>query len=141
MKFRLIALTFCCVAAASAQTAKRPFTFEDMMALKRVGEPAPSPDGKWVVFSAQDVDLEANTKKSHLWIVPATGGEARRLNPTENQEERPRFSPDGKRLIWTSKATDPSQIWVCNFNSESGGLDGEPHQLTNISTGADGGVW
>ena len=112
-----------------------------MMALKRVGEPAPSPDGKWVVFSVQDVDLEANTKKSHLWIVPATGGEARRLNLTENEEERPRFSPDGKRLIWTSKATDPSQIWMCNFTPESGGLDGEPHQVTNISTGADGGIW
>ena len=120
---------------------KRPFTFEDMMKLKRVGEPAPSPDGKWVVFSAQDVDLEANTKKSHLWIVPAAGGEARRLNPTENEEERPRFSPDGKRLIWTSKATDPTQIWMCDFNPESGGLDGEPHQVTQISTGADGGIW
>jgi hypothetical protein len=33
-----------------------------------------------VVFSARDIDLEANTKISHLWIVPATGGESRRLN-------------------------------------------------------------
>ena len=133
-------------AQTSPQTAttsggKRPFTFEDMMALKRVGEPVPSPDGKWVVFAAQDVDLDANTKKSHLWIVPATGGEARRLNLTENEEERPRFSPDGKRLIWTSKATDPTQVWMCAFTPESGGLDGEPHQVTNISTGADGAIW
>src|ERR1700675_4013810 len=72
--------------------AKRPFTFEDMMKLKRIGAPVPSPDGKWVVFDAVDVDLEANTKISHLWIVPAGGGEARRLNQTPNHEERPRFS-------------------------------------------------
>jgi dipeptidyl aminopeptidase/acylaminoacyl peptidase len=122
-------------------SAKRPFTFEDMMKLKRVGAPVPSPDGRWVVFDAVDVDLEANTKISHLWIVPATGGEARRLNQTPNHEERPRFSPDGKRLIWTSKATDPTQIWMSNFTSESGGLDGTPHQVTNISTGADGAIW
>jgi dipeptidyl aminopeptidase/acylaminoacyl peptidase len=121
--------------------AKRPFTFEDMMKLKRVGAPVPSPDGKWVVFDAVDVDLEANTKISHLWIVPAAGGDARRLNQTPNHEERPRFSPDGKRLIWTSKATDPTQIWMCNFTPESGGLDGTPHQVTNISTGADGAIW
>jgi dipeptidyl aminopeptidase/acylaminoacyl peptidase len=121
--------------------AKRPFTFEDMMALKRLSEPVPSPDGKWVVFAAVDVDLEANTKKSHLWIVPVAGGEARRLNQTPNEEERPRFSPDGKRLIWTSKATDPTQIWMCNFTPESGGLDGQPHQVTNISTGAAGAIW
>ena len=36
---------------------QHPFTFEDMMKLKRVGEPVPSPDGKWVLFSAVDVDL------------------------------------------------------------------------------------
>jgi dipeptidyl aminopeptidase/acylaminoacyl peptidase len=121
--------------------AKRPFTFEDMMKLKRVGAPVPSPDGKWVVFDAVDVDLEANTKISHLWIVPAAGGEARRLNQTPIHEERPRFSPDGKRLIWTSKATDPTQIWMSNFTPDSGGLDGTPHQVTNISTGADGAIW
>ncbi len=126
---------------ASTTGAKRPFTFEDMMKLKRVGAPVPSPDGKWVVFDAVDVDLEANTRISHLWIVPAAGGEARRLNQTPNHEERPRFSPDGKRLIWTSKATDPTQIWISNFTPESGGLDGTPHQVTNISTGASGAIW
>jgi len=120
---------------------KRPFTFEDMMKLKRVGAPVPSPDGKWVVFDCVDVDLEANTKISHLWIVPANGGESRRLNPTPNHEERPRFSPDGKRLMWTSKATDPTQIWMCDFYSNAGALTGKPHQVTEISTGADGGIW
>ena len=112
-----------------------------MMKLKRVGAPVPSPDGKWVVFDCEDVDLAANTKTSHLWIVPASGGESRRLNPTPNHEQRPRFSPDGKRLIWTSKATDPTQIWMGEFNPESGTLIGKPHQVTSISTGADGAIW
>ena len=120
---------------------KRPFSFEDMMNLKRVSAPVPSPDGKWVVFDCVDVDLEANTKISHLWIVPAGGGESRRLNPTPNHEERPRFSPDGKRLIWTSKATDPTQIWMCDLSPQSGTLVGQPHQVTNVSTGADGAIW
>src|SRR4051812_36188564 len=120
---------------------KHPFTFEDMMKLKRVGAPVPSPDGKWVVFDCIDVDLEANTRISRLWIVPANGGESRRLNPTPNHEERSRFSPDGKRLMWTSKATDPTQIWMCDFDSGSGVFVGKPHQATEISTGADGGIW
>src|SRR5438552_8062578 len=148
MKLRLSAFIFVFASAAFAQTAaqnsaiaKHPFTFEDMMALKRLGEPVPSPDGKWVVFAAEDVDLEANTKISHLWIVPATGGESHRLNETPNHEERPRFSPDGRRLIWTSKATDPTQIWMCDFDSDSGVLKTKPHQVTDISTGADGGIW
>ena len=146
MKF-LISIFLMATGAALAQPApttppaKHPFTFEDMMSLKRVGEPAPSPDGKWIVFAAEDVDLEANTKISHLWIVPATGGEARRLNQSSNGEERPRFSPGGRRLIFTSKATDPPQIWVCDFSLSTGSIVGQPRQLTNISTGADGGIW
>ena len=134
-------IIFALTTSVLAQVAKHPFTFEDMMKLKRVGAPVPSPDGKWVVFDCIDVDLEANTKISHLWIVPANGGESRRLNPTPNHEERPRFSPDGKRLIWTSKATDPTQIWMSDFDSGSGVLIGKPHQVTEISTGADGGIW
>ncbi|MEY2556341.1 MAG: hypothetical protein QOF93_1485 [Verrucomicrobiota bacterium] len=137
-----IAISLFFVGSTFAQSPnKHPFTFEDMMKLKRVDEPVPLPDGKWVVFSATDVDLEANTKISHLWIVAASGGESKRLNETPNHEERPRFSPDGKRLIWTSKATDPTQIWMCDFDSGSGTLVGKPHQVTNISTGADGAIW
>jgi dipeptidyl aminopeptidase/acylaminoacyl peptidase len=137
----LAAICLVLASSAFAQNAKHPFTFEDMMKLKRVGGPVPLPDGKWVVFDCIDVDLEANTRISHLWIVPASGGESRRLNPTPNHEERPRFSPDGKRLIWTSKATDPTQIWMSDFDSNAGALAGKPHQVTSISTGADGATW
>ena len=142
----LAAISFLLVSLMFAQTPspapqKHPFTFEDMMKLKRVGAPVPSPDGKWVVFDCIDVELVANTKTSHLWVVPASGGESRRLNPTPNHEERPRFSSDGKKLIWTSKATDPTQIWMCDFDPGAGALIGKPHQVTNISTGADGAIW
>ena len=145
MDWKTFITFFALALSASAQPSpngtKRPFTFEDMMSLKRLSEPVPSPDGKWVVFAAVDVDLNGNTKISHLWIVPATGGDSRRLSQTSNHEERPRFSPDGKRLIWTSKANDPPQIWMANFNAENGSLDEQPQQVTDISTGADGGIW
>src|SRR5207245_252076 len=65
----VLALSVGFVPAVHAQ-AKHPFTFEDMMALKRVEEPVPSPDGKWVLFAAVDVDLKANTKTPHVWVVP-----------------------------------------------------------------------
>ena len=76
MRARLLALTTLamflspCFFLPWLAQAKHPFTFEDMMKLKRVGEPVPSPDGKWVLFSAVDVDLAANKKTPHIWIVP-----------------------------------------------------------------------
>jgi len=99
---RVVLILFSLSVFASAQ-AKHPFNFEDMMQLKRVGEPTVSPDSKWVAFSAVDVSLDANTKTPHLWIVPVAGGDAKRLTPaTGAGEDRPRFSPDGKWVIFES---------------------------------------
>ena len=125
------ALLFASVIIAAAQPPpppspanKRPFTFEDMMALKRVSEPNPSPDGKWIAFAAQDVDLGSEHQESRIsGLFRAGGGPARRLSETPNDEERPRFSPDGKRLIWTSKATDPAPDLDGRFRSNQRHVD------------------
>src|SRR5579871_2911397 len=53
---------------------KRPMTFADLQRMRRVSDPQISPSGKWVMFSVVDVDLAANTKTSHLWVVPMGGG-------------------------------------------------------------------
>ena len=113
------------------------------MKLKRVGEPVPSPDGKWVVFAAEEVDLEANTKNSHLWIVPAAGGEARRLNPTPNNEETAavfagRHAAD---LDFESDRSDANLDVRISSRSSGRRSMGQPRQVTKISTGADGGIW
>ena len=130
------------IAHAGGPAGKRALTFEDLMAFQRVGEPIPSPDGKWVAFDAVAVNLEENTKRTHLWIVPSTGGDARRLNPgTDNDESRPRFSPDGQRLIFSSKAGDAPQVWITNFDSNAGTLAGSPHPVTALSTGASDAIW
>ena len=138
---RVLLILFCCSLAGFAQS-KRPFTFEDMMQLKRIGEPIVSPDGKWVGFTAVDVNFDENTRKPHLWIVPLNGGEARRLTPAGGAgEDRIRFAPDGKRILFESSRDGGSQIWVQDFDSATGMLTGEPRKLTNISTEASGALW
>src|SRR5580700_1204539 len=118
---------------------KHPFTFEDMMKLKRVGEPVPSPDGKWVLFAAVDVDLAANKKTSHIWIVPFAGG-AERVLIADQDGDRPRWAPDGKRFAFISNKDGGSQIWVAGFDGTTGAVTGV-HQLTRIATEADGELW
>ncbi len=138
---RIALFLLICSLCGFAQT-KRPFTFEDMMQLKRVGEPTVSPDSKWAAFTAVDVNLEENTRKPHLWIVAVGGGEARRLTPaTGAGEDRIRFAPDGKRVLFEASRDGASQIWVQDFDSNSGTLTGEPRKVTNISTEASGGLW
>src|SRR5256886_5889001 len=123
---------------ASAQS-KHPFTFEDMMALKRVNEPVPSPDGKWVLFSAVDVNLDANTKTPHVWIVPLAGGESREII-SDQDADRPRWAPDGKRFLFVSSKEGGSQVWIADFEGSAGTVTGR-HKLTSFATGADGPIW
>jgi len=119
--------------------AKHPFTFEDMMKLKRVGEPVPSPDGKWVLFSAVDVDLAANKKTPHIWIVPLAGGSERVLI-ADQDGDRPRWAPDGKKFAFLSTKERGSQVWVAAFDGSSGTVTGR-WLLTAIPTEAGGELW
>jgi dipeptidyl aminopeptidase/acylaminoacyl peptidase len=127
---------------ASAQPAvAKPFTFEEMMSLKRIGGPVISPDGKWVLFAAVDVDLKENKRTSHLWLVPAVGGPARQLPGTPAGESGGRWSPDGKSYLYLSATEGGSQVWVSGFDSASGIPSGAPKKITSISTEADGAIW
>lgn len=137
----LIAALVMFLAAFSAAQSKRPFTFEDMMSLKRAGDPVVSPDGKWVLFSAVDVNLAENTRKSHLWIVPVAGGDAKQLTTGATAESRGRFSPDGKSILFLTARDGGTQVWVQAFDAGNGALSGEPRRVTNISTEADGAMW
>jgi len=136
-------LAVLCVPAAMAQGGgKRPFTFEDMMKLKRVGEPVPSPDGKWVLFSAVTVDLEKNTRTPHIWIVPADGSAPARQLTSGMRADRPRWSPDGKRFAYLGRDDDGQQIYVVDFDDAKGQLvEGSVKKITAISTEADGHQW
>jgi len=150
-------ITFASFVAAQA---KHPFTFEDMMKLKRVGDPQVSPDGKWVIFSVVDVDLAANTKTPHIWIVPLSGTQGPSTAATDSQAnpssslgmtkereiiadqdaDRPRWAPDGKRFAFLSTKDGGSQVWIADFDGTAG-LVTRTSKLTSIATEAGGELW
>ena len=138
---RRILVTVFLLSCFSLAQSRRPFTFEDMMALQRIGEPQVSPDGHWVSFSAVTVDIKANTRTPHLWVVPLTGGGEKQLTSGVAGEDRPRWSPDGKHFAYISSQGGSSQIWVVDFDGAAGNLTGEPRRVTSISTEAEGELW
>ena len=138
-RFFLAALAFLTFAFPAAAQAKHPFTFEDMMKLKRVGEPEVSPDGKWVIFSVVDVDLAANTKTPHVWIVPTAGGQEKEII-SDQDADRPRWAPEGKRFAFISTKEGGSQVWIADFDGSAGTVT-STHKLTSIVTEAGGELW
>lgn len=112
---------------------KRPITHEDVWLMKRVGAPAPSPDGKWLVFSVVEPAYDEKDQISDLWIVPSDGGTApRRLTNTKGGESGPAWSPDSRRIAFSARreGDEAAQIYIINLDG------GEAVRVTTISTGA-----
>src|SRR5512143_835702 len=90
--------------AATTASAKTLLTHETLWMMKRVGAPAVSPDGKWVVFSITEPSYEPDKAVSDLWIVPAAGAAApRRLTNTKAGEGGAVWSPDSSSIAFTTK--------------------------------------
>ncbi len=121
--------------AAQGQTEqKRPITFKDLISMHRLSEPQISPDGKWIAYSVATPDLETNHAIHDIWLVPAGGGEARKLTRS-GSDTRPRWSPDGKKLAFISGRDGTPQVYYVALEG------GEATRITFLSTGADNELW
>jgi dipeptidyl aminopeptidase/acylaminoacyl peptidase len=128
-------LFFLFASAAMLFAQKRPFDFNAMMELKRIGDPQISPDGRWVTFTVQSVDVAANKKPQQVWIVPLNGGAPHQLTLTGEANQRARWSPDSKRIAYISDRGGSSQIWLMDPDGNN------QKQVTDLSTEADGVIF
>ena len=113
---------------------KHPITFEDMMKLHRLSEPAISADGKWIAYAVSTPEMDANRNASNVWIVSTAGGEAVQVTQS-GHDNSPAWSPDGKTLAFISSRSGDSQIYLLSMEG------GEAKKLTALSTGADLFQW
>jgi dipeptidyl aminopeptidase/acylaminoacyl peptidase len=135
-----LALIFLAALVPTTHAQKRPMTFEDMIAMKRLGETTVSPEGKWLAYSVTTVDLANNTETAELWIQQISGGDPHRLEVAQPGDSGPQFSSDGKRILFVSSRTGSQQIWLADFYPATGAA-GNPIQLTHNSVEPDNARW
>ena len=70
-------------------------------------EPAISPDGSEIAF----------VSGGDIWTVAATGGDAHLLVSHPATESRPLYSPDGRKLAFTSTRTGNGDIYVLTIET------------------------
>jgi dipeptidyl aminopeptidase/acylaminoacyl peptidase len=128
MRRLLLLLATCAIVFAQ----KKPFDVNALLELKRIGDPQISPDGKLVAFTVQTVDVAANKKPVQVWTVPLDGGPPRQITQDGESNQRPRWSPDSKRIAYLSDRGGSSQIWMMDPDG------GNARQVTNLATEADG---
>ncbi len=134
--FLPFALALAMISPAEAAD-KRPMKIEDLFAFKRVADPQISPDGKLVVYQVTSVSLAENKTSTALWVAATDGKTPPKqfTSPNGKKDTHPRWSPDGKSILFSSTRAGSQQLWIV-------GLDGgEAQQITTISTGADNGLW
>src|SRR5688572_22862360 len=139
-KYCLLAALCLSMAAASAQDAAvRPITHEDVWLMKRVGEPALSPDGRLVVVQVSEPAYDEKDKSSDLWLVPADGSAPpRQITHSASAESGVAWSADSRRIAFSAKREDQeeSQVFVLDI---AGG--GEAQPVTDTVTGASKPLW
>lgn len=111
---------------------KKMLDAEALWKIQRIGEPSLSPDGKTVAFVVRKFDTDKNTSTRHIYTVPLEGGEPKQITTEGSVNERPKWTPDSKRIIWVSNRGGSAQAW--GMNADGTGAK----QITSISTEAGG---
>jgi dipeptidyl aminopeptidase/acylaminoacyl peptidase len=134
----LITVSLLC--PAQTTPAKHPMTFEDMMKMKRLGETAVSPDGKWLAYSVTTVNLDQNSKTTEWWLQAIAGGEPQKLTVGQPGDSGVEFAPDGHSVLFLSGRDGGQQIWRADFDAATGSAS-NAKKLTSIATDADNAKW
>jgi Tol biopolymer transport system component/DNA-binding winged helix-turn-helix (wHTH) protein len=86
-----------------------------------------SPDNRWISFiSAKAFGAGIST----VYVIPAAGGEWRQITEGKYFDDKPRWSPDGRKLYFISNRTGFFNVWGIGFNPATGLPVGEPFRVT-----------
>ncbi len=131
-----IALSSLIAGAASA----RDFTLDDVLAIKNVSDARLSPDGKWVAYVETRNDLEADERKSSVYVVSTDGAESLRMTGESYSASDPEWSPDGNYLSFIAARDDldehaAAQVYTLNMKG------GEAQAYTKVAQGVEDHLW
>ena len=118
----------------SSMVARRAFTPADWYKVTTLSAPAVSPDGKLVAFTVTTVRETENKRHNEVWVVPVTGGEPTRYTSPSTESSNPRFSPDGKYLLFNStRPGSKARTWGLRMDQPGG-------EAAEVSSYPDGSV-
>ena len=133
MKLRIALLLLLTAPALAA--AKPGFAPEDVFSLAYASDPRVSPDGSFVVYTRNFMDIMEDRRRSNLWRIDADGGNARPLTTGAVNDRGARIAPDNDRVAYLSSDGRGVQIFVRWMSS------GETLQVTRLDRAPRNLAW
>jgi dipeptidyl aminopeptidase/acylaminoacyl peptidase len=121
-------------AALGAQGAPTP-SIDDVLNLKRVGNPAISPDGRHVAFTIRETNWDENAYETEIWVGDVPGGSPRQMTQAAKSSVDPAWSPDGRWLAFVSDRDGKRQLYRLSL------AGGEAERLTSVEEGVTAFQW
>ena len=119
---------------------KRNITEKDLFDFVWIGDPQISPDGNRVAFVRVTVNEKKEGYNTSIWAVPVAGGEEPHQLTKGDHDSTPRWSPDGKYLVFV-RATEkdgkpePPQLSILPM------AGGDSFAFTDLPKGAGNPIW
>ncbi|WP_273567365.1 S9 family peptidase [Maribacter halichondriae] len=134
-------LTFLFVFTATLALAQEKSNLEliDIFDMEYVSDPQISPDGSKIVYIRNSKDVMTDKNLSNLWIINFDGSNNRPLTTGNHNNVSPRWSRDGKKLVYRSNGEDSKtklyMMWL--DTKESVPLTNTPQAPSNVSWSYD----
>ena len=133
-----VVLLLALLPARSSRAEKRPYTVDDLVAMQRIADPQPSPDGSRVAFLVKTMDLRANTGRTDIWIAGVDGSNVRRLTTDPANDWNPRWRGNDQ-IYFLSTRSGSAQVWRLSLKGgEAEPVTSLPVDVDNLTVGPTG---
>src|SRR6516165_6192208 len=128
-------LLLACSSAIADEADDDRFQPLDVFQLEFASDPQIAPDGKRIVYVRNFMDIMKDRRCANLWITDVESGEQRPLTTGKHADTSPRWSPDGKQLLYVSTSAGSPQLY-CRWMDT-----GQTAKLTDVISAPMNPAW
>lgn len=128
-------LMLVCLTVTGSIHAAEVIDYDDVFELEYAASPQVHPKNKTLIYERRSMDIIGDNTRTSLWQMNLDGSAHRPLLSGKESYRSPTFSPDGKRLAYTSAFEGSTQLYVRWLDT------GQTARVTNLQNSPGAISW